>query len=274
MASEIEQTGLAGARAMRHHLEATTEDQETGPPPPIRPSMLAAAIRQLAGKEYAVEDLATEIDQDAATDDLASALSSLGLSKEEGLQRLKIWSELARPLSGPDQNRPGPIQSTLTRMEDLSQELRRWLIHEPVGPAELAQLTSLALDHTIKHTRQHSSKLDSLYHHIGENLTQWDQTQELLRDSLNQLENLTDGWAQIIQRWEEAGRGEYYEQREALITFFPHLPILPADQEGLDIAFWENLAKTEVKWARSSSLYEDLSEQHRAALNEYSRAAA
>ncbi|RED51472.1 hypothetical protein [Aestuariispira insulae] len=189
-----------------------------------------------------LEDLAGFGDPDPETvQEIIVNVELTGLRGARSMRqrRAEQAGEETDPITGTE---PTSLKALLEELRALADDLRRWLIHEPVDAAELAQRTSLALRNTVKLAEPLLEKC----------------LKEGAGDAHSDLIYLVDGWPRIITRWKNAQKGEFYQQREALTGFFLYIPLVPADLAGADRPFWEELATVQMRWLRRSPLLEDL----------------
>ena len=172
---------------------------------------------------------------------ITTELTGLRGAKPMRQRRAEQTGEDVDPITG---TTAASLRRLITAMTGLADDLRRWLIHEPIDSAELAQRTSMALRNTAKLA---APLLEGL-----------EQANEETGPRQEELINLLDGWPRIINRWQRALSGDPYLQRETLTEFFPYLPLLPASHAGGDKEFWEVLAKIQLRWLRRSPLLEEL----------------
>lgn len=223
----------------------------------IRGLYLKAATSGLAGPVHARaarEALAADAaNRDALRARLAERASASGVPVDEVEAAIGEWADLTVPVGSPAARIDGPLLRTMRDLGELSEELRRWLAPEPVGPAEQAQRSGVVADRAAADARKLADFVDSLASDIAQPLSNWADTRRMIAESVERMSYVLDGWRRIAERWNDARRGDRVDQREAVAMFAMYMPVMPVEAAGADAAFWEDVREAQQRWQKAAS---------------------
>lgn len=256
-AAKIAITGLGGAQPMyryRSYLQDLT--QESGI---MTLRLIQRAVAQLsdaddAARQLDLAGLAKPQGIQAASKALGGFAKKAKITSEDLFKRLDDWTKSLVPLGLGDEPYKYSVQATLNDITKISGDLKRWLITEPVGPAELAQRTALAMQHTASLGNDLIATQTDMIDNMGDTLANWDGRQKQIADISDTLQYLISGWRTIAFHWHDRENRERFSQREFLQETAPFLPRLPEDMTGKHSDFWTDLQRLQPKWATKTQL--------------------
>lgn len=256
-AAQIARTGLGGAwhrqrsRAYLQHLK-----QEAAG---LTLTLIHSAIAQLSQADDAARQLdraglATPQGIQAASKALGGFAKKAQITSDELFQRLEDWTQLLVPLGLGDEAFEFSSKATLDDMDGVARDLKQWLISEPIGPAELAQRTALAMQYTAVRGRELLTLQTGLIDNMGDTLSDWENKRIQIADTAESLQYLISGWKKITDLWHSRENRERFSQRELLQETAPFLPALPNNQAGPHEDFWTELRRLQPAWAEKTQL--------------------
>lgn len=276
-AAEIAKTGLGGAQFMqqcRTYLQDLQQETNS-----LTLTLIQKAVAQLSD----ANDAARQLDRSslAKPDGIQAASKALGgfakkakLSSEELFQILDEWTALLVPLGIGEEPYNFSVKATLQDMNQVSVDLKQWLISEPVGPAELAQRTALAMQYTAELGRSWMKQQNAMIDSMDETLSDWDGKRAEVSDISDSLQYLVSGWKPMLDQWHNRENRERFSQRELLQECAPFLPLLPDDLTGKHGEFWTDLRRLQPKWAGKTQLVQLMDHAVIGGLERFRRAAA
>ncbi len=245
-AQAIALSGLGGSRLMRRARarKEAVEDQR-----PAMQGRLINEVQRTAGQQLIdPAQLRTPEGGDGLKPLLSVAAAQIQVPAEALLSQTSQWAEVLLPVGFPGGPPDAPYRRTLAEMERFAAELSKWLIPEPVGPAEMAQRISVAARETITVAKDHLSAIDGLAGDIEGGLQDWDRTWARLTTEMETLSHIVDGWQRLVDAWDKVGRMDRIDQREIVELFALYAPILPIGPGAKSHNFWINLKENQKRW--------------------------
>lgn len=242
----VGRTGLGGSRLMRLARERGEADR----------------IGLLALEALLVNDLLAALDAERvdfagleqedlkarATAVLEPHAAALDIPADALMSRIAQWAQILLPVGAEGLDYKGPYRKTLSDMERFAAELMDWLIPEPVGPAEMAQRIAVAARKTAAAAQERADRVDGYRDAIRERLTNWDATWAALRNEVETVSNIIDGWQRLIDKWDTVSRMERIDQRELVELFALYLPVLPRKAADENQEFWSSIRENQKRW--------------------------
>ncbi|MTI08248.1 hypothetical protein [Curvivirga aplysinae] len=264
---EIGETGLGGIDTMRiaRSKRVIFANME-----PAILNALADDLVQKHGGNNAPEhiNMATDEGRNTAALELERFAETHGLKKEIIIDRLVDISHVMRDFGGPHTGMNGPIRDILSRMQSFSDDLRQWLIPEPVEESEMAQLTSIAALATIKATDKYVEDLDLVYKNLDQSVLNWDKLRENIIKIRDALDLMIDGWERILDSRESHINAQRFRQRECLAALAPFVPILPKPviPDDKEKENWLKLRTAQLRWLGRVKYLKDMKDGAETAL--------
>jgi len=252
-------SGLAGAKRAKRARALLEQDKNNQSDMSLL--LILTAISQLSDDEgVAAADAlkANAIETGAAAKyietHLDGFLKDTGLSADQLIERLEKWSALTSLVGSPDGKVSGPLKLLILDLERMAAELMKWLVPEPVGPAEMAQRVSVAATEAVSEAKKVLSFIDKSFDDIGPPLKDWQATEPALRDAVRRIAEILDGWRRIVDKWDRVADRERVDQREMVELFGLYMPVLPVEAVGDNTAFWEDIRTTQKRWERDAAM--------------------
>ncbi|WP_420548649.1 hypothetical protein [Curvivirga sp.] len=264
---EIGETGLGGIDMMRiaRSKRVIFANME-----PAILNALADDLIQKHGSNNAPEhvNMATDEGRNTAALELERFAETHGLQKETILERLSDISQVMRDFGGPHTGMNGPVRDILSRMQSFSDDLRQWLIPEPVEESEMAQLTSIAALATIKAAEKYVEDLDLVYKNLDQSVLQWDKLRDNIIKIRDALDLMIDGWERILDSREYHINAQRFRQRECLAALAPFVPVLPKPiiTDEKEKENWLKLRTAQLRWLGRVKYLKDMKDGAEAAL--------
>lgn len=255
VANRIAVTGLGGpALAKRARQEKEAEARQ---PTLILFNLILMAISQLAPTHPGISELneksiATPDGMKLARDALGGYAQSIGERGDKIYTRLENWAKVISPVGSPDESIVGYLLTFLRDLEALAESLGKWLIQEPTETAEMAQRTAIAARNIAKTARKEIGELNVIADHMADPLRDFDTVAGVLKEKVERISLVLNGWQRVIDNWDLAVRGDRFFQRDTLETFAQHLPVLPEEAVGADGNMWRVLRESQSRWSRTS----------------------
>ncbi|NMM45112.1 hypothetical protein HH303_11525 [Rhodospirillaceae bacterium KN72] len=250
-------TGLGGpVLARRAKLEL---DNDRIHPTQVLFALVLSAIRQLAASHpgassLTAESLATPDGMKLAREALGGYAQTIGERGDKVYAKLEKWSKTIAPLGAPDGFAVGYLTLRIVDLENLANELTKWLIQEPPETAEMAQRTGTAIRAAVEAARATVAKVDSMAENMADPLRTFDEAHTAMAEAVSRVSYILDGWQRILDMWTAARSGDRFTQRDTLEEFCQHLPILPQEAVGNKISLWEGLRESQAFWRRNSQM--------------------
>ena len=245
-AHSIALSGLGGSRLMRlaRARKDAIDDQR-----PAMQGHLINAVQRAAGQQLIdPAQLRDPEGGDALKPLLSVAAAQIQVPAEALLSQTSQWAEALLPVGLPEGSSDAPYRKTLAEMERFAAELSKWLIPEPVGPAEMAQRISVAARETITVANGILAGIDALAADVESGLQDWDRTWARLTTEVETLSHVIDGWQRLVDGWDKVGRMDRIDQREVVELFALYVPILPIAPSDKTHNFWINLKESQKRW--------------------------
>jgi len=254
-AARVALTGLGGpglARRAKQDQKADTEQ-----PQQILLALISAAVAQLAPKHPGasgldVKTIATPDGMKLAREALGGYAQSIGERGDKIYARLEQWAQRIAPVGAPDGSTAGYLMTQLVAVEQLAQDLSRWLIQEPPETAEMAQRSVTAARAAAGRARDHLGQLDAMATAMAEPLRDYDESDKRITYHVLRMSLMLDGWLRVVDLWNEAKAGDRFLQRDTVEGFAQYLPILPQEAVGENAAMWSDLRQSQTRWSRNS----------------------
>lgn len=259
-ASKIGETGLGGVDVMRKARAKKVIFTN------LEPAILNALTDEMlkyhgSNQAPANVNMTTDEGRKVAVNELERIGKELGCDGETIVERLDHISKLMAQYKGSSAGLNGPICDILIRMKNLSDDMRQWLIPEPVEEAEMAQRTSVAILDFIALTKQHTNELDAVYDNIDRTVAQWDVMEPKIQKTLSELDLLLDGWERILDAWDSVMAKQRFIQRETLAAFAPFIPVLPLNMIKGTPDKWLLLRTAQLRWLGRVKYMKDMKDE-------------
>lgn len=277
-ALDIAETGIAGVTAMRR-ARAQLEGQQAYQPQ-CTLERIHTAIAQLsdskdAARKLSMTDLSKRDGMAAARKALSGFAKKTDRSTEQVFESLEDWGKILMPVGPQADPYSGSLQQRLDDLKRVGNDLRHWLIPEPVDEAERAQRIALAMKKTAGLAQTQLDRLARYEADMGASLKKWPEVRKLIRHLVDQLYRILDGWQMIVARWDSVIESGRHEQRAMVRELAAFLPLMPKKQLGNDDdGFWEQLKDRQDEWIKETNVYRALNDEIRFALKKHQREVA
>ncbi len=264
-ASTIGETGLGGITLMRK--ARAKKVIFTNLEPAILNHLVDEMIKKHGSKDAPQNiNMSTDEGMIVATKELDAFGKSHQSTGSEIVERLVALSKLMAHYRGVQEGLNGPIKDTLARLQNLSNDLRQWLLPEPVEEAEMAQRASIAALGFIQLAEPYVKELDSVYGNLEDTIVKWDLVSLNLRSKIDDLDLLLDGWERILDAWDNVLTARRFIQRETLASFAPFIPIPSKDIIKENSKTWLELRTAQLRWMGRVKYMKDMTEDAEQAL--------
>lgn len=251
-------SGLAGAKRSIRARDLLEKDKANRSAMSLL--LVQAALAQMADEtgaaaanDLAADAIETGMAATAIDTHLAAFLGDTGLTADRFLARLESWSDSASLVGSPDDAVIGPYKLLIQDLERMSADLLKWLVPEPVGPAEMAQRVAVAATEAVAEARKVLTFIDDSFTDIGPPLKDWAVTEPALHDAVRRIAEILDGWRRIFDMWDRVADRERVDQREMVELFGLYMPVLPVEAVGDNTAFWEDIRSTQKRWEQDAA---------------------
>jgi len=185
---------------------------------------------------------------------MSGFLSDASLTADQVVDQCKEWSACASLVGTSDDSINGPLKLLIQDLERMATELLKWLVPEPVGPAEMAQRVSVTATEAVSEAKKILSFVDDSISDIGPPLKNWAVTEPALHDAVRRIAEILDGWRRIVDMWDRVADRERVDQREMVELFGLYMPVLPVEAVGNNTAFWEDIRTTQKRWEQDAAM--------------------
>lgn len=249
-------SGLAGAKRAKRAKRLLEQDRQNKSQMSLL--LVQTAIQQLSSGADSIELPADALENgtavEAVENNLADFLAEGGMTAKHVVSRCEIWSASASFVGSPDGLIDGPMKLLIRDLERMADELLKWLVPEPVGPAEMAQRIASAATEAVTQAKKGITFLDSSFTSMGPPLNDWKVTKPALKDAVRRMSEILDGWRRIVDMWDRVADRERVDQRELVELFGLYMPVLPVEAAGEKTAFWEDIRSTQKRWEQNAAL--------------------
>lgn len=252
-------SGLAGAKRSKRARGLLEKDKNNKSEMTLL--LVRTVVAQLsdetgtaAANELAADAIETGMAATCIETHLANFLSDAGLTTNQALARFDSWSGSASLVGSPDSAVTGPYKLLIQDLERMSEDLSKWLVPEPVGPAEMAQRVAVAATEAVSEAKKVLIFIDDSFAEIGPPLKDWTATESALHDAVRRIAEILDGWRRIVDMWDRVADRERVDQREMVELFGLYMPVLPVEAVGDNTDFWEDIRSTQKRWERDAAM--------------------
>lgn len=177
--------------------------------------------------------LDTDVGQRAARQALSEAGGRLGMPVERLHGRLSELSSLVAPVGLAGGDGEGRLRGLLRRLEGFRAGVAHWGDEATADRLEggaIAGFCADATDRVVRLATRDLTQFDRPLESLDLLLQAWPQAPVELRRLVTHLSWLLDGWAWLIQRWDETVEFGRHEQTVALAEILTFLPTLPKSE--------------------------------------------
>ena len=184
---------------------------------------------------------------------LKGVAQRLNVSQDELYMRIETLSSLVAPIGLPQASEPGRLRALSDELSQFSHHLRQWSLEMPdeiahlgVFEASIADLTNKMSEKVVKVVHNETESLSEL-------LKTWEKNFSALREQVQQLAWLLDGWDYLIGEFRDAAAKGSREREAMVANSFALLPIIPRNQlEIISDQQAHKLTTVHRRWVRAN----------------------
>ena len=239
-------SGLGGARLMQ--AARARQGAEQRQKPHIQAALLNMMQKSAGQAPIDPDRLLDPEAADALAGDLSVTATQMRVPAEKLVSRTGRLSEILSPLGLDGGGEDNLYQVRLRTMEAFAADLLKWLVPEPVGPAEMAQRIAVAARETIAIAKVCTARIDRMLLDLDTVMTNWPAAEKEINANAETVAYIIDGWPRLIDEWRKVGRMDRIDQREVIELFALYLP-LPPDKPSLPKQdFWNSIRQSQHRW--------------------------
>ncbi|MDF1749844.1 MAG: hypothetical protein P1V34_13315 [Alphaproteobacteria bacterium] len=191
--------------------------------------LIVRALKLLAedSLDLDLKVLITPAGQKLAKEQFKSYAEKSNTTPDEIMQKLEQWARLTGTIGVKNADHPGYLRQTYIHLQTMGADIKEYLTKEPPevqfmgrGINESAKLTSEIANREME-------KCWSFEHDIGKALANADKTMQAMQEHVQTISWIIDGWARLIEAWNESSESFRGQRRKVLEMIYENLPILP-----------------------------------------------
>ena len=157
-------------------------------------------------------------------DDIARRM---GASSEEIYRSLEDWSDLIAPLGLAAMPHECRLRRLMKRLEAFRMNAEEWGRRSNADPDGLSLLTADVAKLTLGICHPVVAEVDAYAGDLAGSLTAWKDTEPAVRERVDRLSWLLDGWEHVLTIWDGVVEAPIWEQVEAMEEIVRMLPLVP-----------------------------------------------
>lgn len=172
-------------------------------------------------------------------DDIAQRL---GASSERLYRSLEVWSDLIAPIGLSVMPHECRLRRLMKRLEGFRMNAAEWGRRSNADPDGLSFLAADVAKLTLDIGYPIVAEVDAFTTDLGATLTGWDAAERAIKNRVDRLSWLLDGWEHVLTIWDGVVESPIWEQVEAMEEIVRTLPLAPTKElELLKNKAWGDL---------------------------------
>lgn len=176
--------------------------------------------------------LITPAGQKKAKEHFNSYAEKAGTSADEIMKKLEYWANLIGLIGVRGADHPGCLLKEQTRLLGLSGDLKAYLEKEPSEVQFMGNGVVKAAEVAGELVIEHMEKCWALEDDIGQTLENSAETMVTLKEQLDTVSWVLDGWQRMIDAWDESAESFRSARRKVIEMMYENIPILPRNILG------------------------------------------
>lgn len=242
IALDLSKSGVSGSDRAKAAKE--TLEQDSAVRVRIRQVLLQAIVDRFGDQDDPI-DIAAMDEQTAmiaAGRVLGGFARREGLSGDQLIDHLIEWTRLVEPIGFPEKDCAGYMRRFAQMLRKMNRDVAGWAGSEPPKSQRLANELALAAQSVVEQTEFCLATIDACRSNLKETVLDWKTAGALLRQEIERIDWLLDGWALILEKWSAADGWERHEQRALVLELHQFMPILPEGELTDDShRFWKGV---------------------------------
>jgi len=157
-------------------------------------------------------------------DDIAR---QIGASSEQIYRSLEVWSDLIAPLGLPVMPHECRLRRLLKRLEAFRMNAEEWGRRSNADPDGMSFLAADVVKLTLDIGYPVIEQVDAYAADLAGTLAAWKTTEGEIRERVDRLSWLLDGWEHVLTIWDGVLESPIWEQAEAMEEIVRMLPLVP-----------------------------------------------
>lgn len=250
-ANQTAMTGLAGPDAVEGSKAAL--EQEENERLLTNFYLVNSAIDRLAGTtaKLTVAELSSAQGKRQVRQILDGIARKLGASSEQIYASLEVWSDMIAPLGLAIMPQECRLRRLLKRLEAFRMNASEWGRRSNADPEGMSFLAADVARLTLVIGQPVVAEVDAYAGDLGATLAAWRTAEPAIRERVDRLSWLLDGWEHVLTIWDGVLESPIWEQAEAMEEILRMLPLVPKKelerQKGTAWGDLENALRKFVK---------------------------
>ncbi|RED47745.1 hypothetical protein [Aestuariispira insulae] len=242
IALDLSKSGVSGSD--RAQAAKETLEQDNAVRIRIRQVLLQAIVDRFGDQDDPIDIAA--MDEQAAMVAAGRVLGGFarrqGFSGDQLIDHLIEWTRLVEPIGFPEKDCAGYMRCFAQLLRKMNRDVAGWARSEPPKSQRLANELALAAQSVVEQTEFCLASIDACRTNLKQTILDWQSTGALLRQEIERIDWLLDGWALILEKWSAADGWERHQQRALVLELNQFMPILPQG-ELTDVShrFWKGV---------------------------------
>ncbi len=226
-ANQTAMTGLAGPDAVECSKAAL--EQEENERLLTNFYLINSVVDRLSGAQakLTVAELSTSAGKRKVRQILEDIGRSIGVSSEQIYGSLETWSDIIAPLGLPVMPHECRLRRLLKRLEAFRMNIDEWGRRSNADPDGMSFLAADVVKLTLDIGYPAVEELDGFATDLAGALSAWRKTEGSLRERVDRLSWLLDGWEHVLTIWDSVLESPIWEQVEAVEEIVRLLPLVP-----------------------------------------------
>lgn len=157
-------------------------------------------------------------------DDIAR---QIGASSEQIYRSLEVWSDLIAPLGLPVMPHECRLRRLMKRLEAFRLNAEEWGRRSNADPDGMSFLAADVVKLTLDIGNPVIEQVDAYAADLAGTLAAWKTTEGEIRERVDRLSWLLDGWEHVLTIWDGVLESPIWEQAEAMEEIVRMLPLVP-----------------------------------------------
>lgn len=229
-ANQTAMTGLAGADAIECSKAALEQEQNERL---LTNFYLVNSVVDRLSETQAkltIAELSSADGQRKVRGILDDIARGIGASSERVYRSLEVWSDLIAPLGLPVMPRECRLRRLMKRLEAFRMNADEWGRHSNADPDGMAFLAADVAKLTLDIGQPIVEQIDGFAADLAASLSAWKQTEVAIRERVDRLSWLLDGWEHVLTIWDGVLESPLWEQAAAMEEIVRLLPLVPKQE--------------------------------------------
>jgi hypothetical protein len=250
-AQEIAMTGLAGIDAVEGSKKAHQEEENERLL--TNYFLISATVEAMApgAAKLTLADVTSSAGKKKTRGILDGVAGKLGISSEQLYNHLEVWSDMVAPVGLAAMPQECRLRRLLKDLEQFKSMISGWGERTNADTDGFGTLTGEVARLTIEIAYEIVWSIDDYVGQMPNTLRNWAQNEPELKELLDRLSWVLDGWEHVLAIWNASADGPIYQQAEALAEMVRMLPLVPKKElDALKSQAWgklENAMRSHVR---------------------------